>query len=241
MYPAPRAEEQVACRHRPVHDELAAMLGMLAYRLLLLRKVENDCACLAAPGFPSAAGGAVLHSHALPAIVIAPDVACERLPTTIKLSVLRSMDRLHILSGMSICFARGVNDTPKLAALLLAGHLLDARLSNVLIAAAMGLGGLMFARRVAETMSRRVTRMDHSQGLAANLITATLVLFASKFGLPVSTTHVSVGAIAGVGASANTLDWHALRNVALSWIATLPLAAGIAWLAAAMMSSLAHI
>jgi len=69
-----------------------------------------------------------------------------------------------------------------------------------------------------------VTRMDHAQGLAANLITAILVLLASKLGMPVSTTHVAVGSIAGVGASAKTLDWHALRNVLLSWVATLPLA-----------------
>lgn len=66
-------------------------------------------------------------------------------------------------------------------------------------------------------MSQRVTRMDHTQGLSANLITAVLVLFASKLGLPVSTTHVSVGAIAGVGANAGTLDWVALRNILLSW------------------------
>ena len=80
-------------------------------------------------------------------------------------------------------------------------------------------------------MSQRVTRMDHAQGLAANLITALLVLLASKFGLPVSTTHVSVGSIAGVGASAKTLDWQTLRNVLLSWAGTLPLAAAISWIA----------
>jgi len=71
--------------------------------------------------------------------------------------------------------------------------------------------------------------MQASSGLAANFITATLVLFASKFGLPVSTTHVSVGSIAGAGASAKTLNWHVLRNVFLSWVATLPLAAAAAW------------
>ncbi|MDP1611377.1 MAG: inorganic phosphate transporter [Sulfuritalea sp.] len=51
-------------------------------------------------------------------------------------------------------------------------------------------------------------------------------------GLPVSTTHVSVGSIAGVGAAAGTLDWATVRNIALAWIITLPLAAAIAWLAA---------
>jgi PiT family inorganic phosphate transporter len=73
--------------------------------------------------------------------------------------------------------------------------------------------------------------MDHTQGVAANLITATLVLSASQLGVPVSTTHVSVGSIVGAGAGADALNRDALRSVLLSWVATLPLAAGIAWIA----------
>ena len=49
----------------------------------------------------------------------------------------------------------------------------------------------------AETMSTKITRMSPGQGLTANLVTAFLVSCASRFGLPVSTTHVSVGALFG--------------------------------------------
>lgn len=91
------------------------------------------------------------------------------------------------------------------------------------------------ARRVAETMSLRINRMDATQGVSANLITAALVLMASRFGLPVSTTHVSVGSIAGVGAGAGTLDWLALRSVLLSWFATLPCAVAAAWFVGAVL------
>lgn len=208
---------------------LAAIFGMLAYRLFCLHPVEKDCACLITPDPIPVSGNALANQFPAPSIVLASDATCERLDVRARVSVSRSLDHLHVLSAMSICFARGVNDTPKLAALLIASHLFDNRVSFALIGIAMAVGGLLFARRVAETMSQRVTHMDHAQGLAANLITATLVLFASKFGLPVSTTHVSVGSIAGVGASAKTLNWHALRNVLLSWVATLPLAAVTAW------------
>ena len=143
--------------------------------------------------------------------------------TPLEAPVSRKLDRLHVLSAMAICFARGVNDTPKLAALLIAAHLLQASLSIVLVGLTMVLGGLLFGRQVAQTMSQRVTRLDQISGLAANLITATLVLFASKLGMPVSTTHVAVGSIAGVGASARTLDVRTLRNVLLSWVVTLQL------------------
>jgi PiT family inorganic phosphate transporter len=71
--------------------------------------------------------------------------------------------------------------------------------------------------------------------VSANLITALLVLVASNFGMPVSTTHVSVGTIAGVGASANTLDKSVFRNVLLSWLATLPISAAAAFAAGWML------
>jgi len=170
-----------------------------------------------------------MQAVASPMLVLGSDEDCATLPVIARFSIARWLDKLHILSAVAICFARGVNDTPKIAALLLASSLLDAQASVWWLAAAMALGGILFARRVAERMSHRVTRMDHSRGLAANLITAALVLFASKLGVPVSTTHVSVGSIAGVGMRARTLDWVSLRQIMLSWLATLPLAALLAF------------
>lgn len=212
---------------------VAAVLGFLVDRLLHLRSTAEDCACVlsAEPILASESGVATIQIIA-PRLVIANDATCDKLAQpAARFSIVHVLDRLHILSAGLICFARGVNDTPKLAALLIAAHLLDSHISIVLIAIVMALGGLIFARRVAETMSRRVTSMNHRQGVAANLITAALVLSASKFGLPVSTTHVSVGSIAGVGAGADSLNWNTLRNILLSWVATLPMAAGIAWIA----------
>lgn len=211
----------------------AAALGYIADRLMRLRSTAKDCACVVACEPVSAAvSGAATMRVTAPRLVIAEDAACDMLAQpAARFSIARILDRLHILSAGLICFARGVNDTPKLAALLIAAHLIDARMSILLIAVAMALGGLIFARHVAVTMSQRVTRMDHTQGVTANLITATLVLGASHLGMPVSTTHVSVGSIAGVGAGAHSLNWPTLRNILLSWVATLPLAAGIAWVA----------
>ncbi len=216
---------------------LAAMLGVVLYRLLRRRNAKNDCACVV-PGEVSpvlATAGTSYRVTAFPSIVIAADQTCDNLTTSSRGSIARILDRLHIVSAMSICFARGLNDTPKLAALLITAKLFSRNTSVVVIGVVMAIGGVLYARKVAETMSHRITRMDASQGLAANLITATLVIFASKFGLPVSTTHVSVGSIAGVGAGGQTLNVLALRNVLLSWIATLPLAAFAAWSVARLL------
>ncbi len=218
---------------------IAVMLGMLACRVFRMRPIEidKDCACLVAPTQILLPGidGTLISQFSPPNIILASNTTCEPLEAPIKIFISRNMDRLHILSAMAICFARGVNDTPKLTALLLAAHILQPTASIVMIGLAMAVGGMLFAKRVARTMSQRITKMNHMQGLTANLITASLVLVASKFGLPVSTTHVSVGSIAGIGAGAKTLNWNILHNVLLSWVVTLPLAAGIAWLLSSVL------
>ncbi|GCB05233.1 inorganic phosphate transporter [Ralstonia sp. SET104] len=212
---------------------IAAALGFAITPLVRLRRAsQRDCACVLPPVALAEplANGTARWQAAAPSLVIAPAAHCNTLPQPVaRFSLGRLADHVHTLSGALICFARGVNDTPKLAALLLAAHGVRASVSVVAIAAIMAAGGLLYARQVALTMSQRMTRMDSAQGLTANLITAALVLFASKFGLPASTTHVAVGSIAGAGA--RNLDWATVRNVGLSWVATLPLAATLAWLA----------
>jgi PiT family inorganic phosphate transporter len=138
------------------------------------------------------------------------------------------VDLLHFASAGAVSFARGLNDTPKIAALLLIVGALDTRWSLVLMAVAIAIGGLLNAHKVADTMSHKITGMNPGQGLAANLATAILVNTASIHGLPVSTTHVSVGALLGIGISTRQAKWKPVLNVILSWIITLPCAAALA-------------
>lgn len=109
------------------------------------------------------------------------------------------LDTLHFASAGAVSFARGLNDTPKIVALAVATGALGLKLNIGLVAVVMALGGILSAKKVAETMSHRITAMNHGQGFTANLITAILVIFASKMGVPVSTTHVSCGSLFGIG------------------------------------------
>jgi PiT family inorganic phosphate transporter len=118
-----------------------------------------------------------------------------------------------------------VNDTPKIAALLIATGGGRTPSALALVTVAMVLGGLLSARKVAETMSHRITSLNAGQGLTANLVTALLVLGASRLGLPVSTTHVSCGSILGIGLVNGQRDWNRISQIALAWLTTLPLAA----------------
>ena len=212
---------------------VAASLAWLIYKTVGTRKMKADCLCVVestthtvAPAALSATRGRVL----MPSVVISDQAQCDAASVLAKTTVHSRLEKIHIGSAVTICFARALNDTPKLAALLFAAQFTQQKMPITLVAVSMAVGGLLFARNVAITMSKKVTKLDDSQGLSANLVTACVVLLASKFGLPVSTTHVSVGSIAGVGASAGTLNVQALRGVLLSWVATLPFAMAIAWL-----------
>lgn len=134
------------------------------------------------------------------------------------------LDGLHYLSGGAVGFARGLNDTPKMVALLLAGEALRPSAGLVIVAVAMAVGGVLSARRVAETMSQKITRMNPGQGLTANLITAFMVTAASRFGLPVSTTHVSVGSLFGIGLINGTARRKTIISILIAWVTTLPTA-----------------
>jgi PiT family inorganic phosphate transporter len=77
-------------------------------------------------------------------------------------------------------------------------------------------------------MGTRVVKLDPVHGFAAETTAATVIVAASHFGMPVSTTHVISGAIMGTGASDrfNAVRWVVARNIGIAWVLTLP-AAGL--------------
>lgn len=137
----------------------------------------------------------------------------------------RFLDTAHFLSAGVVSFARGLNDTPKIAGLLLVMNAYDIKWGISAIAVAIAVGGLLNARKVGITMSKKITAMNHGQGFTANLVTGLLVTTASIHGLPVSTTHVSVGSIFGIGTVTRKINFQVVTNILLSWLLTLPVAA----------------
>ena len=101
------------------------------------------------------------------------------------------------------------------------------------IALAMGLGSYFRGLRVTEVLAEKITCVDYSEGLSANLTTSLLVLVSGTLGLPISTTHVSSSAIIGIGLLKgwNSVRWTTVRNMALAWVVTLPTSALLACIA----------
>ena len=150
-----------------------------------------------------------------------------------------TLDRMHYLSTGAASFARGLNDTPKMAALLLVAPGIDIRLGILAVAIVIAMGGLFDAENVAETLGKRVTDMNPGQGFAASLVTAILVSTASFHSMPVSTTHVSVGSLLGIGIVTKQAKWRKVGEILLAWIITVPCGAMAGAVAYWIISSLA--
>ncbi len=150
------------------------------------------------------------------------------------------LDTIHWISSGLASFARGTNDAPKIVAILLLGSATAtwSSTSSQLaafggVAIAMGLGSYFGGLRVTEVLAENVTKMNHAEGLSANLTTSSLVFVSGSLGLPVSTTHVSSSAIIGIGLLKgwNSVRWTTVRDMALAWVVTLPASALLACIA----------
>src|SRR5256885_17156359 len=98
-------------------------------------------------------------------LAVDEEAACiERYSGTyLGMNCQRAVDAAHFLSAGLVSFARGLNDTPKIAAFLLLIDALDIRWGLLGVAAAIATGGLLNARKVAETMSLKITSLNHGQ------------------------------------------------------------------------------
>lgn len=155
------------------------------------------------------------------------------------------MDRFfrhaQIVSASLLSCAHGTNDAQKtmgiITAVLVSGGFQHSfRVPDWVIlasATAMGLGTLSGGWRVVRTMGTRLTRLKPRSGFCAETGSAISILFATWLGLPVSTTHVVAGAIAGVGSiqRVKAVRWNVAENIVVAWLLTIPAAALVAAIA----------
>ncbi|MDZ4772345.1 MAG: inorganic phosphate transporter [Planctomycetota bacterium] len=215
---------------------LVAVLYPLASRARAKLGVEHDSrVCFGEVTAPVVAfadsGNAMSSPSNTWATVVASNAECrvEYTGRVFGFQASKLLDRLHFASAGIVGFSRGLNDTPKIAALLLVGAALSPVTAMIAVAVGMSIGAILNGRRIAKTMSFDITSMNAGQGFTANITTAALVLGASRLGVPVSTTHVSVGAIFGIGISTGAARSGTIKKILLAWLVTLPAAFALAW------------
>ncbi|XVF43917.1 hypothetical protein PTKIN_Ptkin02bG0079900 [Pterospermum kingtungense] len=148
---------------------------------------------------------------------------------------------MQVLSACFMSFAHGGNDVsnaigPLAAALsILQGGASGTEIvipNDVLAWGGFGIvaGLMMWGYRVIATIGRKITELTPTRGFAAEFAAASVVLFASKLGLPISATHTLVGAVMGVGFARglNSVRAETVREIVTSWVVTIPVGASLA-------------
>jgi PiT family inorganic phosphate transporter len=210
---------------------LVLLLVVLPLLRPLIARFDRYCVCVEQTTAITPDG--LMFRDGLPLVEVGSTQSCTTAVARITL-----IDSLHWVSAAATSFFRGLNDTPKILALGVpaAMALGIARLPQyTLVAVAMGIGSIVAGLRVTRTLAEKVTRIAPSNGFAANLVTSLLVGAASRFALPVSTTHVSSGAIIGVGLVHDDVRWTMVGEMLLAWMVTLPVSALIAASASSLM------
>lgn len=103
--------------------------------------------------------------------------------------------------------------------------------------AAMGLGTLFGGWRIVHTMGSRITRLRPVGGFCAETGGAMVILIASRFGIPVSTTHTITGSIVGTGATTrlSAIRWGLAGRIVWAWVITIPASAAVAALSLVLL------
>jgi inorganic phosphate transporter, PiT family len=157
------------------------------------------------------------------------------------LSAIRgAFSRLQIVSAAFMAFSHGSNDGQKFMgafslALVLGGVLGTFSVPiwvMFLCGGVMGLGTAFGGWRIIRTMGFKITKLEPVNGFAAETAGALSILLASRFGIPLSTTHTIGTSIMGVGATKrlSAVRWGLAREIVMTWIITFPACAILGYL-----------
>jgi PiT family inorganic phosphate transporter len=147
-------------------------------------------------------------------------------------SIRNAFSRLQIVSAAFMAFSHGSNDGQKFMgvfslALVLGGVIDKFQVSWIVMlicGTVMGIGTITGGWRIMRTLGFRLTRLEPVNGFAAETSGSAAILLASRFGIPLSTTHCITMAIMGVGASRrfSAVRWGMAGKIVLTWIITFP-------------------
>ncbi|MGI4791234.1 MAG: inorganic phosphate transporter [Janthinobacterium lividum] len=163
--------------------------------------------------------------------------------------LMRGFRRLQLVSAAFMAFSHGSNDAQKTMGVvtlaLVSGHFLPKSASVplwviLLSASAMALGTATGGWRIIKTVGSKLVDLSPAHGFAAETAASAVILIATRFGLPISTTHVIASAILGVGSTrrAHSVRWGIALNILLAWVLTIPGAGLLAGLTALLFRHL---
>jgi inorganic phosphate transporter, PiT family len=149
--------------------------------------------------------------------------------------------KLQLVSAAVFSYSHGSNDAQKtigiITGVLLSAHYLDSFQVPMWVMmsayAAIALGTLSGGWRIIHTMGSRLTKLKPRGGFCAETAAAISILFSTHLHMPVSTTHVIAGSIAGVGSiqRLKAVRWGIATDIVWAWVLTIPASAAVGWAA----------
>lgn len=150
----------------------------------------------------------------------------------------KTFRHLQIVSAGLVALSHGLNDAQKSMGIITLGLFAAGLVATpeipfwVILACAItiGLGTAAGGFRIIRTVGFHITKIEPIQGFAAEASASFVILLASFFGMPISSTHMIVGSVSGVGAAKSiaAVQWSLSQRLVLAWVLTLPGSAAIA-------------
>ena len=159
-----------------------------------------------------------------------------------------SFRKLQLVSSALMALSHGQNDAQKsmgIITLALATNKIIDKPEvpfwvKLACALTMGLGTAAGGYRIIKTLGHKIIRLDPVHGFAAETAGAAVILTASHYGMPISTTHAITASIFGVGASKrlSAVRWQVAQNILVAWVLTIPASAAVGAAAYFLLSSI---
>ncbi|MFZ1880056.1 MAG: inorganic phosphate transporter [Gaiellaceae bacterium] len=144
----------------------------------------------------------------------------------------------QLVSGTWVAFTHGANDAQKTMGVIALALYAHGDISTfyiptwVKIAAGLAIAGGTYAGgwRIMRTMGQRIFQMDPPTGFAAQASAGAVIYVSTRYGYPLSTTHVVSGAVMGSGATKrlSAVRWGIAGNIVFAWVLTIPASAAVA-------------
>ena len=154
--------------------------------------------------------------------------------------IRNTFSKLQILSAAFMAFSHGSNDGQKFMGVFALALVLGGKMAHfavpvwimLLCGTVMGIGTAFGGWRIIRTMGFKITKLEPVNGFAAESSGSIAILLASRFGIPLSTTHCIGAAIMGVGATKrfSAVRWGMARNIVMTWIITFPVCFALGYL-----------
>ena len=176
-------------------------------------------------------------------------IFCTKRPDAVN----RKFSKVQIVASGMVALSHGMNDAQKTMGIItmalvtcgvitMSGEFYVPVYVKIICAITMALGTMSGGWKIIKTMGKKIIKMKPINGAAADFSSAAIIMTASHFGIPLSTTHIVSTVIMGVGSTvkAHAVKWGVVGNIVTAWVLTIPCCIAISAVTYAILKIFTH-